>query len=376
LKYTKNKNLILRKIDFKKFYGLEFYILICSNFKNILGKTKKTMAKGKKNKKDINNPHDKFFRVTFSMKIIVQDYFKNMFPQKWTNKLDLDSLKLESVSYITNDLKNFFSDIVWLCQLKGSDEYVQVAFLFEHKSYVPDYPNLQILDYKRGGYNTQLSEGQTLKLIIPIIVFHGAKKWEVKPFSSYFGNIPPEFQGFIDPLEYYLTNLDDYSDEMIKAFKAIFLVKTLLALKHFSEGKYIKQHYAELLLVGYENDDSKNEVDFIQYYSVYLSQISDAISEAEIIEQIEEFEDNLKPKNMDYVAVLLERAKKQGRQEGRQEGEKFAIYKAFKRNDNIDLLSEIFGLSPEILRDIIDEMKTWEIDNMKQEEDEDDENEN
>jgi predicted transposase/invertase (TIGR01784 family) len=332
------------------------------------------MAKGKKNKKDINNPHDKFFRAAFSMKIIVQDYFKNLFPQKWTNKLNLDSLKLEPVSYITNDLKNFYSDIVWQCHLKDSEESVQVTFLFEHKSYVPEYPNLQILDYKRGGYNTQLAEGQSLKLIIPIVVYHGAKKWETKPFSSYFGNIPLEFERFIDPLEYYLTNLDDYSDQMIKAFKTIFLVKTLLALKHFSEGQYIKQHYAELLLVGYENDDSKNEVDFIEFYSVYLSQISDYISEAEIIEQVEELDDNLKPKNMDYVAVLLERGKKEGKKEGIQIGEKLAIYKAFKRNDNIELLSEIFGLSPKKLLEIIDEMKTWEIDSMKIEDEENDEN--
>ncbi len=325
-----------------------------------------------KDKKDINNPHDKFFRVAFSMKIIVVDYFKNLFPKKWANRLDLETLKLEPVSYIANDLKNYFADIVWQCQLKDSDEKVQVAFLFEHKSYIPEYPHLQILEYKRGGYNTQLAEGQSLKLIIPIIVYHGTKEWEVKPFSSYFGNIPPEFQGFIDPLEYYLTNLDDYSDEIIKAFNTIFLGKALFALKHFKEGYYIKQHYAELLLIGYENTNSKDELDFVQYFSVYLSTISDEITEEEIIEQVKLIDDNLKPKNMDYVKVLLERGEKKGRQEGekkgRQEGiqvgiqvgEKFAIYNAYKRVSNIEILTQAFGLSPNEILGIVDEMKQLE----------------
>jgi hypothetical protein len=306
------------------------------------------MAKAKKSKKDINNPHDKFFRVAFSMKIIVVDYFKNLFPKHWTAKLDLETLKLETISYIANDLKNYFSDIVWQCQLKNSDEIVQMALLFEHKSYIPDYPHLQILEYKRGGYNSQLAEGQSLKLIIPIIVFHGTKKWEVKPFSSYFGNIPPEFQGFIDPLEYYLTNLGDYSDDMIKAFNTIFLGKTLLALKHFAEGFYIKQHYVELLLVGYEDNNSKDELDFVQFYSVYLSNISDDISEEEIIEQVESIDDSLKPKNMDYVSVLLKR------------GEKIAIFKAYKRGSSIELLSQVFDLSPKMILEIVDEMKKLE----------------
>jgi hypothetical protein len=43
---------------------------------------------------------------------------------------------------------------------------------------------------------------------------------------------------------------------------------------------------------------------------------------------------------MDYIALIQERSKT----EGKIEGEKLTIYKAYKRGGDVELLSKLFGL--------------------------------
>ena len=242
------------------------------------------MAKNKKtdDQNALNNPNDRFFKKLFGLVGVVQDYMTHLFPQHLGAKLDLNSLELDNTSYVTSELETYYSDIVWRCRLLNRREYINICFIFEHKSFVPDYPHIQIGDYKQGAYNKQLASGQSLSVVIPIIIYHGKRKWIKKPFAHYFGSIDEAFMQFIDPYEFYLTDLADYSDSMIETFNNIFLVKGFLALKHYNEKMYIKNRFAELLLSGLEHNRAKENIDFIRALFVYLYHISGGISEAEI----------------------------------------------------------------------------------------------
>ena len=228
---------------------------------------------------------------------------------------------------------------------------------FEHKSYVPDYPHIQIGDYKQGAYNKQLAAKQPLSVVVPIIVYHGKRKWVVKPFSQYFGDIDEEFHRFIDPLEYYLTDLEDYTDKMIETFNTIFLVKAFLAMKHYTEKAYIKKHFVELAFGGYEKNNSKEELEFVEFFYIYLWNISGGITKKEIEIQIEQIENHSKKQIMyNYIKELRE----EGREIGIEQGKKIAIYEAHQRGGDIELLSRLFALSEKKILQIIEEMKKRE----------------
>jgi predicted transposase/invertase (TIGR01784 family) len=324
--------------------------------------------------KQINNPHDKFIKFIFTMKAVVKDYFIHLFPKHLFEKLDIETLELDTTSYITPKLAEYYSDIVWRCQYRDKKEFAQLCFIIEHKSYIPPYPNVQIGDYKQGAYNTQIKMEQPLRVVMPIIVYHGTNKWEIKPFSSYFGDIDEGFHTFIDPLSYYLTDLSDYPDEMIKAFNTIFLGRALLALKHFKEQEYIRQHFVELLFVGYESNNSKEEIDFVRSFYLYLYTILGGITVEEINQRVEEFNNNHKSEVMEnYIDYIIEKSKKEGlheglqeglhegRQKGRQEGieigKKLSIFEAWQRGCEIELLMRIFALSKDEILNVIEEMK-------------------
>ena len=326
------------------------------------------MANKKKNETDdnddkmLNNPHDRFFKAVFARLVVVKDYFNHFFPKHLLAKLDIDTLESTNTSYITPELEEFYSDIVWRCQYRDKKEWVLVCFIFEHKSYVPKYPHVQIGDYKQGSYNKQIKEKKPLQVVVPIMVYHGLKPWPDKPFSSYFGDIDEAFLPYIDPLAFHLTNLQDYSDDMIKAFNTIFLGKAMRAYKHFLDKEYILEHLVELLVIGYENNYSDEEFDFVHSFSLYLYTISGGFTNEEFSGKIEEYNKNQNSEVMvNYIDVVLQKGIEKGIEKGInigfQKGEKLSIYKMWQGGCEIVLISRIFALPEEKILAIIDEMK-------------------
>jgi Putative transposase, YhgA-like len=352
--------------DFIFNFNLHFNIQSIRKQTKTMSKKEKTKTtKSEEDQQLINNPNDKFFKFLFSMVVVVRGYFHDLFPKHLSEKLNLDTLILDNTTYITAELSAFYSDIVWQCQLKGSKKIVQICFIFEHKSYVPAYPHVQIGDYKQGAYNKQLAAGQPLKVVVPIIVYHGKQKWEEKPFHTYFGDVDPAFQHFVDQNAYYLTNLQDYSDAMIGAFTVVFLRKAFLALKHFSEKKYLKRHFLELIFIGYDKNNSKETLDFVKSFYVYLSNKLGGIKREEVLILIEQSDNQSKKETMYNFIEEIEqigekRGEKRGIDLGIDLGKKLAIFEAHQRGGDLTLLSRLFDMSEKKILDIIEEMKKRE----------------
>ena len=93
-----------------------------------------------------NTPHDELFKAAFSQLDIAKDYLSQFLPPELVRHLDLEKLNLDSNSYVDENLKEYFSDIVYTCPY-GKKEKIKIAFLLEHKSSPPKYPHLQLLRY-------------------------------------------------------------------------------------------------------------------------------------------------------------------------------------------------------------------------------------
>ena len=52
----------------------------------------------------INNPHDKFFKETFSRVDVTRSFIEEVFPSDIREKINLNSLKLTNGSFIDADL--------------------------------------------------------------------------------------------------------------------------------------------------------------------------------------------------------------------------------------------------------------------------------
>lgn len=79
------------------------------------------------------NPHDTFFKRTFSRIEIAAEFLRHYLPAKVVRQLDLTRLSLEKDSFVDARLRQHFSDLFFRVGLKdGGEAFVYI--LLEHKS--------------------------------------------------------------------------------------------------------------------------------------------------------------------------------------------------------------------------------------------------
>jgi predicted transposase/invertase (TIGR01784 family) len=192
--------------------------------------------------KNLINSHDRFFKKLFSRKEEVGEFVAKTFPPELVQKLDLTTLELDKTEYVDNNLKTSFSDIVYNCKY-GQDTQVKLSLLFEHKSYPESYPHFQLLGYMLKIWESQIKQKQNLTPIIPIIFYHGEKKWGKKAFNDYFTGLDETLQKFIPSFDYQIIDTSNYTDEQLqKLFDSLELQIGMLIMKNiYNEQKILQE---------------------------------------------------------------------------------------------------------------------------------------
>lgn len=93
-------------------------------------------------------------------------------------KCDITSLVVESSSYIDDDLREFFSDIVYKLQLKDKSSCVYVYVLVEHQSRAERLMPLRILRYQLEIIQNHIIKYKIkddLPLVAPLVFYNGSK---------------------------------------------------------------------------------------------------------------------------------------------------------------------------------------------------------
>jgi predicted transposase/invertase (TIGR01784 family) len=191
--------------------------------------------------KKIINTHDKFFKSLFSNKNEVKEFVSKTINPSIVENLDLSTLKIDNTEYLDNRLSSSFSDLVYNCKY-GKTE-IKISLLFEHKSQPEKFPHFQLLGYMLRIWELQIKQNEKLTPIIPILFYHGKKRWDNKGFEEYFGELDNEIQNFIPKFNYELIDTSTYSDDELKAhFESIELQVGLLIMKNiFDEQKMLEK---------------------------------------------------------------------------------------------------------------------------------------
>ena len=85
-----------------------------------------------KNKNSTPTPHDATFRQFLTQPDIARDFMALHLPPELRVRCDLSTLKLESGSFVEDDLRQYFSDVLYSLKTTAGDGYIHV--LIEHQS--------------------------------------------------------------------------------------------------------------------------------------------------------------------------------------------------------------------------------------------------
>ena len=225
----------------------------------------------------VTNTHDKFFKSLFSNKNGIREFVSKTINPDIVRELDLNTLEIDKTEYLDNRLNSSFSDLVYNCKYNNRQN-IKISLLFEHKSQPEKFPHFQLLGYMLRIWELQIKQKEELTPIIPIIFYHGKKKWDNKDFKDYFRNIDNNLQNFIPKFDYELIDTSTYSDiELKKHFDNLELQVGLLIMKNiFNEKKMLEQieHLSDQINELLQTKEGKVFFDSIAIYMLNSTKTS------------------------------------------------------------------------------------------------------
>jgi predicted transposase/invertase (TIGR01784 family) len=318
---------------------------------------------------DLINPHDRFFKDLLSRPEAAVDFLTNYLPPEIAALLDLSAPELVKDSFIDEELRQHFSDLLYRVNLKrGGDALVYI--LFEHKSGPDEWVAFQLLRYEVRIWEAERRNGaEKLPLIFPLVFYHGREKWNVaRQFSALFTTEDlDEFRKYLPEFEHYLCDLSVYSELELKGLARTKAALTVLRYI-FTEGLTPRLAYIIGLLL---QDEGRSALEYFRTVLLYISagaayppsvtQLKEALSTA-----IPEKEGELM---QSFAETWLEEGRKEGMREGvaatvlRQIHRRFGILDA-ETSDRIRVLplEKLEQLSEELLNFTSrDDLTTWLI---------------
>jgi predicted transposase YdaD len=153
----------------------------------------------------IQNPHDKFFKETFSNVAVAKDFMNNYLPQSIINIIDINTLEPQKDSFINEELQEVFSDMLFRVNINKREGYIY--FLFEHKSYTSKNISFQLLKYMLEIWEAKVKKEDTneLPVVIPLVIYHGKDKWNIKTslgeMIKGYEDLPEDIEDIIEKVE-------------------------------------------------------------------------------------------------------------------------------------------------------------------------------
>ncbi len=258
--------------------------------------------------------HDKFFKEIFSNKEEAIGLLQNTLPKEIVKNIDFQTLKLDNTNYVTEELKEYFADLVFDVIYKSKTK-IKLSILIEHKSSLVKNPYIQLLKYILNiwSYNSEKSK-ERLTPVLPIIVYAGKNKWVKRDLTEYFTGLDEHLLSFQPLFDYNLVNVPKYSDkEMQELFEDFTVRAALLTMKKMFEDIESFTTFAEIFVGLDDIEISERQERFLKTTMIYIVSNTDRDIK-EIIEEITK----VSKKGGELAMTTATRLREQGMQQGMQ----------------------------------------------------------
>lgn len=177
-----------------------------------------------------DNPHDRFFKETFSQPEVLIDFLNAFAPEDVRERLDYTTLTREVDTFTDEQLAEHFADLVFSVQYGG--QAIRLVLLLEHKSYTEEYPHFQINRYLLNLWESQLKQKQPLTPILPIIVYHGNRRWKQRSVPNYFSPLDKTLLAYLPAFDYLLIDMSTLSNEKLPTLRSDYARLTAILLQN------------------------------------------------------------------------------------------------------------------------------------------------
>lgn len=251
-----------------------------------------------------STPHDAVFKQFLYHPDTAKDFLDIYLPSTLRELCDLQTLKLESGSFIEDSLRASYSDVLWSLKTNEGDGYIYVVI--EHQSSPDAHMAFRLMRYAMAAMQRHLDAGhKTLPLVIPMLFYHGALS--PYPFSLCWLD---EFDDPIVARQLYsatfpLVDITVIPDDEIMQHRRIALLE--LMQKHIRKRDLMGsvEQLVSLLATGYANDSQ------LKTLFNYMMQFGNTPHIDKFIREVAQRVPQQKESLMTIAEVLQQEAKQQ-----------------------------------------------------------------
>lgn len=324
-----------------------------------------------KEQKTARTPHDIFFRAVFQMREVAMELVRNYLPADFTEELDFNYFELDRDAYLNEELKQYFSDLVYLTRLLNGKE-LRIAILFEHKSGSPptELPeHIQIMNYKTAIWADDRKQKRKPTFVYPVLIHQGKTAWNERPFWAVFEGLPPSWRQYADEIKYQLIDLDRITDEIIvqKGQKS-FLGTIFLTMKHAFDLEFFQHGLQKLFNFEWVKKGSLLFNPFSIALFFYLENLT-GMKVKEMKKKIESPEILTSLDKITIPSVFeegfeegMEKGMEKGLEKGMEKRAKEVVFKLLAKFPDLsdDLIADLSGASAEFVKKGRTEIKNKE----------------
>jgi predicted transposase/invertase (TIGR01784 family) len=265
----------------------------------------------------VDTPHDKFFREVFSQADSVRELLLATLPSDISGLLDLRKIIVENTSMIDSRQSEQRSDLLIRTKLGGSPALIYI--LVEHKSYADRWSVFQLLKYMVRIWErerTKRNTDQTLPTIIPVLFYHGTRKWRMPlDFSSYFDSAV-ELESHIPAFRPVMIDLQAMEDHEFRGSKRIQAV--LKTLKY--SRKNLRVHLVEILSGVFVVPMDEKQRAFLESLLGYIIQAGRDVDEQYVDQAIQSIGSReVREAYMTVAEQLMAKGERKGKLKDKQE---------------------------------------------------------
>ncbi|WP_416414542.1 Rpn family recombination-promoting nuclease/putative transposase [Pantoea sp. App145] len=308
-------------------------------------------------KKPTPVPHDAAFKAFLTQPDTARDFIDLHLPAELRAICDLSTLKLESGSFVEENLRAYYSDVLYSLKTTAGDGYIQV--LIEHQSTPDKHMAFRLMRYAVAAMQRHLDAGhKKLPLVIPVLFYTG--KRSPYPFSTDWLQEfdDPELAGRLYGSSFPLVDVTVIPDDDIMNHRSMAALTLLQKHIHRRDLADLLDRLAVTLLTGHLT--GQQLISLINYL-VQVGETDDAETFIRnLAQRVPQHEDEL----MTIAQQLEQKGIEKGRQEGMQVGEEKGrlegklegklevASKLIKTGMSVQSVKEITGLSDEDLAQI------------------------
>lgn len=294
------------------------------------------------NKKTTSTPHDAVFKQFLSHPETARDFLDIHLPRALHKICDLNTLCLQSGSFVEENMRAYYSDILYSLNTRTGKGYIYA--LIEHQSSPDKHMAFRLMRYAIAAMQRHLEAGHdTLPLVIPVLFYHGL----VSPYPHSMRwldefTLPSLAEKFYNGA-FPLVDITVMPDDEIMQHRRIALLEILQ--KHI-RLRDLNEITNKLKILIHRKNITPEQLKTVLHYVLKAGKVDNPQAFFQTLaSHAEEFEET--------IMTPAELLRNEGREEGREEGQKLAALhiakEMLKSGLELALILNLTGISEEEL---------------------------